>query len=90
MNAHADHMRRYYRRKEYARRHGLRPASYWDLPDEAELIAADRVVHVPLAPRTDPTGPGQFVAHCQRWHKLEALPFVCPRCQTRLFEEVAA
>lgn len=33
--------------------------------------------------------PGPLVGHCDTWHALTALPFDCPTCGVRLFEEVS-
>lgn len=81
MDAIHEHQLRYWRRQYYAKSHGLKPASPWDLPDEAELTYAERVVQVP---RNEPQTPTRAIAHCGAWHAL-TVPFTCPDCGETCF-----
>lgn len=33
--------------------------------------------------------PSQYLAHCGAWHRIDALPFMCPTCQRVYFAEGA-
>lgn len=81
-----DYQRRYQLRRRYAERYGLRPASFWDLPDDAELTYAQRVVQV-AAPAPHPDIIGPVLACCGAWHAVTTMPFVCPACTTVYLEE---